>query len=178
MLTSLARPSRPESMSPEHRMYSADDGGEPGGSEAMPERQGRVAGGPAGAKAGCPGLGGLPRPNVPAGTVRALFEALHALHHRAGWPSLRDMAREVGCSHTTVSAAFSGPRVPRWGLLELIVETLGGDSEEFHRLWLAASRAPEDRVPAIVAEVAAPPASPPPRELPADVVAFTGRAEQ
>ena len=124
-------------------------------------------------------MGGLPRPSVPAGPARALFDALHELHHRAGWPSLRDMAREVGCSHTTVSAAFSGPRVPRWGLLELIVETLGGDSEEFHRLWLAASRAPQDRAATIVAGVAAPQASPPPpRELPADVVAFTGRAEQ
>src|SRR5262245_42144987 len=50
------------------------------------------------------------------------------------------MAKEVGCSHTTVSAAFSESRVPRWGLLELIVETLGGDTERFHRLWLAASR--------------------------------------
>src|SRR5215211_7235620 len=156
MLTSLARPSRPESMSPEHRMYSADDGGEPGGSEAMPERQGRVAGGPAGAKAGCPGLGGLPRPNVPAGPVSALFEALHALHHRAGWPSLRDMARAVGCSHTTVSVAFSEPRLPRWCLLELIVETLGGDTDEFQRLWLAASLAPADRAPTIAAGVAAP----------------------
>ena len=124
-------------------------------------------------------MSGLPRPNVPAGPVRALFDGLHELHHRAGWPSLRDMARDVGCSHTTVSVAFSEPRVPRWGLLELIVETLGGDTEEFHRLWLAASRAPEHRAPTIAAEAAAPQASPlPPRELPADVVAFTGRAEQ
>ena len=29
-------------------------------------------------------------------------------------------------SHTTISAAFAGPRLPRWGLLELIVETLDG----------------------------------------------------
>jgi hypothetical protein len=171
-------------MSAEHRIYSADDGGEPGGTGgikvATPEQQGRVAGGPAGrAKAGGPALSGLPRPNVPAGPVRALFDGLHELHHRAGWPSLRDMARDVGCSHTTVSVAFSEPRVPRWGLLELIVETLGGDTEEFHRLWLAASRAPEHRAPTIAAGAAAPQAAPlPPRELPADVVAFTGRAEQ
>ena len=32
-----------------------------------------------------------------------------------------------------------GRRVPRWGLLELLVETLDGDTEEFHRLWLAAT---------------------------------------
>lgn len=33
--------------------------------------------------------------------------------------------------------------MPRWGLLELIVESLGGDTETFHRLWLAASAAHE-----------------------------------
>jgi tetratricopeptide (TPR) repeat protein len=123
-------------------------------------------------------VGSLPGPDLPHGPVRELFEQLHELHHRAGWPSLREMAKEVGCSHTTISAAFSEPRVPRWGLLELIVETLGGETARFHRLWLAASG---------LRESAAPPAdgiperhepSRPPRELPADVVAFTGRAEQ
>src|SRR5882762_6824760 len=82
----------------------------------------------------------LPRRTLPDGPVRTLFDELHELHHRAGWPSLREMATEVGCSHTTISVAFAGPRPPRWGLLELIVETLGGDSERFHELWLAASR--------------------------------------
>jgi hypothetical protein len=80
----------------------------------------------------------LLRPNLPAGPRRELSEALHDLHHQAGWPSLRAMAREVGCSYTTVSAAFSMARVPKWGLLELLVETLNGDTEHFHRLWLAA----------------------------------------
>ena len=121
-------------------------------------------------------MASLPRPDVPGGPLRALFEALHELHHRAGWPSLRDMAREVGCSHTTVSVVFSGPRVPRWGVLELIVEALGGDTEEFHRLWLAASGA-SGRPPAEAAEAKVAPLQPP-RELPADVVAFTGRAEE
>jgi len=79
------------------------------------------------------------------------------------------MAREAGCSPTTISAAFSAPKVPRWGLLEIIVETLNGDVEEFHRLWLAASRAPEPEGTARdgVLEV--------PRQLPGDVGAFTGR---
>ena len=60
-------------------------------------------------------------------------------HHLAGWPSLRDIARQVGCSHTTVSGAFSDARLPRWGLLELVVEAIGGDTAEFHALWLKAS---------------------------------------
>lgn len=113
-------------------------------------------------------MGALPRPQLPDGAAKDLFDALHELHRRAGWPSLRDMAREVGCSHTTISAAFAGPKVPRWGLLELIVETLGGDGELFHRRWLATS-GPGETVRA--AEGA-------PRQLPADVAGFSGRGEQ
>ena len=118
-------------------------------------------------------MGALPKPTVPDGPVRALFDALHEQHHRAGWPSLRHLAKEVGCSHTTVSSAFSEPRVPRWGLLELIVEALGGDTDRFHRLWLAAS---DPSAPLEPGPPAAAPAAP--RELPADVVGFTGRAAQ
>ncbi|MGH3735614.1 MAG: tetratricopeptide repeat protein [Micromonosporaceae bacterium] len=167
-------------------------------------------------------VGALPKADVPDGAVAVLFDRLHELHHVAGWPSLRYMAKEIGCSHTTVSAAFSEPRVPRWGLLELIVETLGGDTSEFHDLWLAASRSgsagpdsarsagpdsagtggPDSAgtggsdsagvgrggepgaaavaVPPAVAvsPAAAVPWSGPPRQLPADVAGFTGRAGQ
>ena len=35
------------------------------------------------------GLEGAARPEVPPGAQRDLVEALHALHHEAGWPSLR-----------------------------------------------------------------------------------------
>ena len=118
-------------------------------------------------------MGALPKPTLPPGPDQVLFDALHALHHRAGWPSLRDMAREVGCSHTTISAAFAGPKVPRWGLLELIVETLHGDTAQFHDLWLATGH---PAAPA--AAPAAGPTNAAPRQLPADVVGFTGRAGQ
>ncbi|WP_166351890.1 ATP-binding protein [Phytoactinopolyspora limicola] len=124
-------------------------------------------------------MGELPRPTVADTALAALFDALHRLHHEAGWPSLRTMAREVGCSHTTVAAAFSEPRAPRWGLLELIVETLGGDTSYFHRLWLDATTPPHH-----VADLQASGSggvvggSPPPHDLPADVSAFTGRADQ
>jgi hypothetical protein len=80
---------------------------------------------------------------MPPGSHRDLVDALHALHHTAGWPSLRRLAREVGVSPTTVSAVFSAPRLPSWGLLSLLAETLHGDVEEFHRLWLEAT-APDD----------------------------------
>ena len=84
-------------------------------------------------------MGALPMPEFPPGPQRDLLHALHELHHRAGWPSLRRLARAAGCSPTTVSAVFSSPRLPSWGILELLVEEMGGDVPEFHRLWLAAS---------------------------------------
>lgn len=128
-------------------------------------------------------MAALPKPALPAGPQSELFDALHELHHHAGWPSLREMAKEVGCSHTTVSAAFAGPRLPRWGLLELIVEALGGEVVDFHRRWLAASlveRAPEPREPmtstaSVQVLAPAPRSIVTPHELPADVAGFTGR---
>src|SRR6476659_9695878 len=84
-------------------------------------------------------MGALPRPDVAPGPHRDLVEALHDLHHRAGWPSLRVLARAAGCSPTTVSAVFSSPRLPSWGLLELVVEAMDGDVDGFRALWLAAT---------------------------------------
>src|SRR5207344_2480431 len=63
-------------------------------------------------------------------------------------------ARAVGCSHTTVSAIFSSPRLPTWGLLELLVEAMDGDVSTFRLLWAAASSAGESRAaPRRVGEV-------------------------
>ena len=66
-------------------------------------------------------MGTLPRPELAPGPHRALVDALHDLHHRAGWPSLRSLARDAGCSHTTVSHVFSQPRLPSWGAVEVLV---------------------------------------------------------
>lgn len=133
-------------------------------------------------------MAALPRPVVADGPVRVLFDELHALHHRAGWPSLRAIAKDVGCSHTTVSSVFSEPRVPRWGMLELIVESLGGDTDTFHRLWLAASATAQSANGGPTAGDAehhlaagpAPnqPAPVPPRQLISDVIGFTGRTAE
>ncbi|SFA77450.1 AAA ATPase domain-containing protein [Nocardioides alpinus] len=84
-------------------------------------------------------MSALPRPDLPPGPARSLNDALHGLHHRAGWPSLRTLARETAVSHTTVSKVFSTPALPSWGTLELLVEALDGDTAAFHALWLAAS---------------------------------------
>jgi hypothetical protein len=84
---------------------------------------------------------------MPSGAHRELVDALHDLHHRAGWPSLRHLAAAAGCSHTTVSKAFSSPALPTWGTLELLVEAMDGDTAAFHALWLRAST-PADARPA------------------------------
>ncbi|KQV63277.1 hypothetical protein ASC64_16830 [Nocardioides sp. Root122] len=45
----------------------------------------------------------------------------------------------MGCSHTTVSKVFSSSRVPAWGIVELLVESMGGDAGELKALWVAAT---------------------------------------
>ena len=84
-------------------------------------------------------MGALPRPDVQPGPHRELVDALHTLHHRAGWPSLRRLAAATGVSHTTVSKTFSSQALPSWGTLELLVEAMDGDVSGFHGLWLSAS---------------------------------------
>ena len=78
-------------------------------------------------------------PTFPRGAHHELVAALHDLHHHAGWPSLRTLARQTGVSHTTVSKAFSQPAVPTWGTIELLVEAMDGDVLAFRDLWLTAS---------------------------------------
>lgn len=75
---------------------------------------------------------------VPDGPVRRLFDELRRLHRSAGEPSTRTLAKAVAHGHATVHTALRGPRVPRWGLLELLVEELNGDVEYFKQLWIAA----------------------------------------
>ena len=53
-------------------------------------------------------MGALPSPDLPPGAHHDLVRGLHDLHHRAGWPSLRALARRTGVSHTTVSKVL-GP---------------------------------------------------------------------
>ena len=84
-------------------------------------------------------MNALPRPDLPPGPHRDLVTALHDLHHRSGWPSLRILARQAGCSHTAVSHAFSSPRLPTWGMVEVLVQALSGSTTEFRELWLAAT---------------------------------------
>lgn len=92
-------------------------------------------------------MGLLQQPELDPGPHRDLVEALHALHREAGRPSLRSIAGKARCSHTTVRHVFSHPRLPAWGLLEVVVTALDGDPAVFRELWLAATRDGTRHVP-------------------------------
>jgi tetratricopeptide (TPR) repeat protein len=92
-------------------------------------------------------VGAIKREPTPAGPVSDLFDRLHGLHLAAGEPSMRQIAASIGrgvVSSSTVHNMFRGPRVPKWGFLELVVEDLQGDVAEFRRLWQAARLAEEE----------------------------------
>jgi tetratricopeptide repeat protein/NB-ARC domain-containing protein len=86
-------------------------------------------------------VGAIKRVPTPPGPITELFERLHAIHLAAGQPSIREIATGIGrgvISPSTIHNMFRGPRVPRWGFLELVVEELHGDLSEFRTLWQAA----------------------------------------
>jgi tetratricopeptide (TPR) repeat protein len=86
-------------------------------------------------------VGAIRREPTPPGPITDLFDRLHHLHLLAGEPSVRQIASGLGrgvISSSTIHNMFRGPRVPKWGFLELVVEALHGDTEEFSVLWQAA----------------------------------------
>lgn len=84
-------------------------------------------------------MGHIHKPRCASGALWELLESLHVLHVRAGEPSMRALAGQTEVlSHDTVHRVLTGPFLPRWGPLELVVEALHGDIEEFHAVWLAA----------------------------------------
>jgi tetratricopeptide (TPR) repeat protein len=88
----------------------------------------------------------IKREPTPLGPVTDLFERLHNIHLAAGQPSMRQIASSIGrgvISSSTIHNMFRGPRVPKWGFLELVVEELHGDQAEFRALWQAARLAEE-----------------------------------
>ena len=88
-------------------------------------------------------MGAIKREPTPPGPVTELFNRLHEVHLRAGQPSMREIVTKIGrgvISPSTVHNIFRGPRVPKWGFLELVIEELHGDNAEFLALWQAARR--------------------------------------
>ncbi|MER6244339.1 hypothetical protein [Streptomyces griseorubiginosus] len=92
----------------------------------------------------------LKKPDLGPGPQKELNDAIHDLHACAGLPSTRELSTAVGAavaSKSRIHDVFSSPRLPAWGVLELLVEALasrtpGGytdeDERRFHDLWLAA----------------------------------------
>ena len=67
-----------------------------------------------------------------------LSAALRELQLLAGEPSTRDIASAIHYSHTTVAQVLGGAKCPKWPTLLAVVTHLGGDPDEFKRLWVAA----------------------------------------
>ena len=67
-----------------------------------------------------------------------LRNRLQRLYRHAGEPSTREVSRRTSkaISHTTVHGVLRCAKIPRWGQLELIVEALHGDIDEFRALWI------------------------------------------
>ena len=65
---------------------------------------------------------------------------LQRLRRQQGEPSLREIAIRTkrAVSHATVRSVLVGDRLPRWGQVEVVVEALDGNAEDFRRLWIAA----------------------------------------
>ncbi|WP_349879522.1 hypothetical protein ABIH81_06795 [Micromonospora sp. HUAS YX12] len=87
------------------------------------------------------------------GRLKRLNDELHILHARAGWPSVRDMARACDCGPNIIKNVFSVARIPSLPRLLGIVEFLAkidrkADPDElcdhFDALWQAAMA---DQVP-------------------------------
>jgi len=72
--------------------------------------------------------------------LEALRHKIERLHVHNGEPSTRVISGRTGraISHTTVHNVLRCATLPTWGQLELVVEQLGGDVEEFRTLWIDA----------------------------------------
>ncbi|QXJ24049.1 NACHT domain-containing protein [Actinomadura graeca] len=70
-----------------------------------------------------------------------LVSALRKLRTRAGDPSFRKLAGEIGTtSHTTLAELFGGRRIPSWATVADVTQVLGGDPRKVRPLWEAATR--------------------------------------
>ncbi|MEU9750195.1 hypothetical protein [Streptomyces niveus] len=76
---------------------------------------------------------------MPGPALERLSYRLKLLHRQSGEPSFRVVAQRTGkaISHTTVGNVLHCASPPGWGALELVVEALDGDVDEFRTLWVA-----------------------------------------
>lgn len=90
-------------------------------------------------------------PNLPNSPLKELNRELHEQHRKAGYPSVRKLHEAIGeaVSHTKIHHAFTKPKVPSWGIVELVVEVLAAQArprmdpeaevDRFKALWDRAS---------------------------------------
>ncbi len=76
----------------------------------------------------------------PGDALSALRHSIERLHIHNGAPSTRTISNRTGkaVSHTTVHGVLRCTKLPTWGQLELVVEQLNGNIEDFRPLWIAA----------------------------------------
>jgi replicative DNA helicase len=97
----------------------------------------------------------IKQPQLPPGAQNDFFSALHDLHLKAGYPSTREIQKDIGreyVSHTTIYKALTGPRIVGWVIIEQMVEALADRSrqnrntviEQVKSLWEAAAKSPRD----------------------------------
>ncbi|WP_320064885.1 hypothetical protein [Micromonospora sp. RTGN7] len=121
---------------------------------------------------------------MPTGPLADFYEQLHELHLAAGQPSLRRLQqltraerRPRGINPTSIHAAFVRPRLARWEVVGEVVRALGGDVNAFAALWRQARRcqSQDDGEPGTPGPWTPAGIGPVPRELPSEVLPFTGR---
>nr|WP_168500499.1 PP2C family protein-serine/threonine phosphatase [Streptomyces sp. RLB1-33]QIY76367.1 serine/threonine-protein phosphatase [Streptomyces sp. RLB1-33] len=100
--------------------------------------------------------GQLRKPELSA-AHQELNAALHRLHLLAGRPSLSEVARVLkgaGISRSTIHDAFCSQRLPKWKVIDALVEVLssqapGGRPEEdqkvLHEVWLRAAQESDEQ---------------------------------
>ncbi|SDH46884.1 Sigma-70, region 4 [Sinosporangium album] len=77
------------------------------------------------------------------------------LRERAGMPTLRDIAAQVGYSHTHIATVLDGRApLPSWDFTARLVRTLGGGADAARELWIEA-RQPEPEDPDSFTDLAA-----------------------
>lgn len=71
------------------------------------------------------------------GTVQAFAAALRELRVAAGSPTYRELAKRAHYSHTVISDAARGERLPTLAVTLAFVRACGGDSDEWQARWYA-----------------------------------------
>ena len=94
---------------------------------------------------------GFKRVPLEPGPLSDLMDALHQLHLAAGYPSTRDLQRDMGGrdapSHAAIHKAFKGDKTPTWRMVEPIVLAMArragldgkAEVERFKALWAKAA---------------------------------------